>query len=194
MLATPVCNRPSTSYVEGRRRKLAKERAGAVRGRGLPAATGGAAGEAARESSAGVTLCLNGGGNLALSGAYGLLRGLSKKGALNQCDSIVGVSGGFWATAIYLYGSADADSEEEASAALLDTARSDTPAVWKAEENMDSIPKETLGYSAVYNFGVREIFCLPLYCFGQGLSRLGLGSISCHKLWVQSIQRSFLSR
>ena len=143
----------------------------------------------------GLGLTLNGGGNKALSGGYGILRGLYKKGALDKFDVMAGVSGGFWTTAIYCYAFVDDErfrGEGSAEAALLDLDRPSEPESIVASD-LDRLADTTLGYSAVRRFGCRELLEAPWYgCLGL-FSRMGCGGTGCHDLWTNAVYRSFLA-
>ena len=83
----PTVPKPNEVYIANRRKKLQTHSSLKTKSRGIGAAL---------PHDFNMTLAINGGGNHALSGGYGVMRGLAKKGVLNDFDAIAGVSGGFW--------------------------------------------------------------------------------------------------
>ena len=98
-ISSPTCSRPHPAFVEARRRQERAQTSQQAARRHIPAAAGATGNGPGREFTGEYTwetaLCLNGGGNRALSGAYGVMRGLHKRDALTKFGAIAGVSGLF---------------------------------------------------------------------------------------------------
>ena len=178
----PTVPKPNEVYIANRRKKLQTHSSLKTKSRGIGAAL---------PHDFNMTLAINGGGNHALSGGYGVMRGLAKKGVLNDFDAIAGVSGGFWVSAIYLFGHPDLE-ETEAQRALLDTDRDHEPEAISTVD-LAKLSDKTMGYAAVRRFGGRECCELPWYGLAGCFSRCGIGSSNCHSLWVDAIHRTFLA-
>lgn len=147
-VATPSVPKPTPEYVAAARRGHAKK---------TPAVSG--------PPTVGVVF--NGGGNRALCGAYGVLRGLQQLkvdgvSALDRIDVMCGNSGGFWATTIFSF----ACESDHSNETLLEACRSPDPTLVTNAE-LERLGPKTLGHAAT------RPTCWQLLCCGPLLLSVG---------------------
>ena len=143
-----------------------------------------------------VGLALNGGGDRALLGAVGILRGLHQMHiaqdgksvpALDGIDVMCANSGGYWATAAYCFSPYD-------SKTLLESQRSNDPKDVTSPD-LDCLPKTSINAAAVRPVGWQFVCLVPFAVCGW-LTRWGplcfLKGVDIHNLWEWIVASVYL--